>query len=147
MHSVRFSVLVICVGLVCFPTASSPASIPSKDRLLGSVRSVVITKPYATETLRFDRSGKLIERLRSRPESTKYNYKFLFSYDDRGREVECEIYERDKSSPDKRHTRYSENKNGNPTAAVTVFDNGTLDHVTFFGYDDSGPLLRSEQSL
>lgn len=148
MHiSARFSALGICVTLACFPTASNPASMSSKDRLLGPVHSVITKMPWQTVTIRLDRSGKVIEEQRNRPDSAEYSYKFLFTYDDRGREVECEIYERGKSFPEKKHTRYSEDKKGLPTAAVTVFDNGSLNQVTFYTYDDAERLSEEIQVL
>lgn len=97
---------------------------------------------WQTVTILLDRSGNVIEELRKRPDSPDYSYRLLFSYDNSGRKVECEIYERGTTLTDKRHTRYSEDEKGNQTAAVTVFDGGLLNQAVFNTYDKAGRLVQ-----
>jgi len=144
------SPLFLIFFIALFYVGPAPVSMASalsdreEDGLIGVVQSVETRESLLVQIDRYDRLGRLTERVQSSKETSQglWRMRFFYTYDQAGRRVAETV--RDAQGQLVKETRSAYDDRGNRSAEVAVWGDGTFENASLYEYDE---VYRRKQAL
>ena len=114
-----------------------------EEGLAGPVQAVQTTESLLTQTDRFDRQGRLVDRVQGAQQALQgwWPLHFRYRYDEAGRRVAEEV--RDARGGLVKETRFAYDDDGSRSAEVAVWSDGTFENASLYGYDANRRRVRA----
>ena len=115
---------------------SAERSDREEEGLIGRIESVVTKENFLVQTDRFDDQGRLIERIQDGHQTSQslWPLRFLYQRDQGGRRIAEAV--RDGQGILVKETRFAYDDQGNRSAEVATWSDGTFENASFYDYDE-----------
>lgn len=124
------------------PALSAQLTAREEDGLIGAVQSVETIDSLLSQTDRYDLQGRILERVQGGKEASQslWPLRFTYVYDQEGRRL-AEVI-RDARGELVKETRAVYDAQGNRSAELAAWGDGTFENVSLYEYDESRKLRR-----
>jgi YD repeat-containing protein len=132
---------LVTVGLP-LPVLSAQLSAREEDGLVGAVHSVETIDSLLAQTDRYDPQGRILERIQDGKDASQglWPLRFTYVYDQEGKRL-AEVV-RDARGELVKETRSVYDAQGNRSAELAAWGDGTFENVSLYAYDESRRLRR-----
>ena len=124
------------------PVLSAQLTAREEDGLIGAVRSVETIDSLVAQTDYYDPQGRILERVQGGKEPSQglWPLRFTYAYNQDGRRV-AEVI-RDARGELVKETRAVYDAQGNRSAELSAWGDGTFENVSLYEYDESRHITR-----
>ncbi len=134
-----FTLVTACLPRTVF---SAQLSAREEDGLVGAAHTVETIDSLLSQTDRYDLQGRILERVQGGKEASQslWPLRFTYVYDQEGRRL-AEVI-RDARGELVKETRAVYDAQGNRSAELAAWGDGTFENVSLYEYDESRKLRR-----
>lgn len=124
------------------PAGSAQLTATEEDGLIGAVQSIETIDSLLSQIDRYDLQGRILERIQGGKEASQslWPLRFTYVYDQEGRRL-AEVI-RDARGELVKETRMVYDAQGNRSAELAAWGDGTFENVSLYEYDESRKLRR-----